>query len=178
MSFKGKVTAIPQSNTSFGVMYNVEVAGKKYGFGKYPPKFSVGDYIEFEADLSGRFPKMDYKSVKVVPEPAGEPAPAARGNYASKSYGNDDKRQEVISRQAARNSAIAALALLNSLDALPKAPAKASAGEKFDLFSGLIDEMTENYFKYSINGPAAVNNPKADLTVGEDVDTSDEWDPN
>jgi hypothetical protein len=180
---KGKVTAIPQSQTQFGPMYNVEVDGRKYGFGKYPPKnFAVGDYVEFNVDSTNpRFPKMDYKTVKVIPEPADAPAPAPRtasGGFG-KSYGgyNDDKRQEVISRQAARNSAIAAFAELRALDALPVPAKTAKAADKFDLYIGIIDEVTDKYFNYSLG---IVTKPKAEVGTDNvaEVDTSDNWEGN
>lgn len=172
-TMKGKVTGIPQNETAYGTMYNVEVAGKAYGFGKYPPKFKVGDYIEFNADTSGRFPKMDYKTVKTIPafEEAAEAAPAGRGGN-SRSYGNDDKRQEVISRQAARNSAIAMFSELRQLEALP-VPKTAKAGEKFDLYIGIVDKLTEEYFNYSVG--KVVNNAKAATEVSAPADIGDDW---
>jgi hypothetical protein len=180
MSFKGKVTNIPSANTSAGVFYNVEVDGRKpaYGFGKYPPKnFKVGDYIEFEADVSGKFPKMDYKSVRVIEPPSEPVAPStARSNgYAGKGGGfNDDKRQEVISKQAARNSAIAMFGELRQLGAVPTGKAKASPSELFDLYIGIVDDLTQKYFDYSMGKVASPAKEAAVVEGAESVD-EDVW---
>jgi hypothetical protein len=176
---RGKVTNIPSSETAYGTMYNVEVDGKKFGFGKYPPKnFKVGDYVEFDVDNTNpKYPKMNYKSVKIV-EPPSEPASTVRtgGNVGGYSRGgfNDDKRQEVISKQAARNSAIAALEFLGKHGALPAAPAKAKPSDLFDLYSGLIDEFTQKYYDYSMGKVAPTIKPEATIQGAESVE-EDQW---
>ena len=170
---RGKVTNIPSNQTQFGTMFNAVIDGKSYGVGKYAPKFQIGDYVEFEItpeSAAGRFPKIDYKSVRVLPEPAGYTAPApAPAPTATKSYGGDDKRQEIISRQACRNTAIEWINVLITQDALP-VPKAAKPDKKFDLLNGILDRMTDEFLAYSL-GKAK---PK-EVLVEEPVATDDEW---
>lgn len=166
----GKVTAIDERSTDYGTMYNVKVNGKSYGHGKAEPKFEVGDYISFDVEKRGRFENMVSRSIRVLDEPpASAPAPQPSyggGGKRQWNAGNDDKKQEAISKQAARNTAIEFMNLLASQDALPVGKT-AKPEAKYTALRGILERLTEEFYLYS-QGKAA--KPEA----GESDDDGDE----
>ncbi len=148
-TIKGKVQNIVEKDSAYGTMYNFEINGTTYGAGKYPPKgVSVGDYISFEAEQKGRYWNMNTKSVKKIdPVPDEAPAPAKTG-YAGGGAGGYDARQDAISKQASRNTAIEFMNFLAGQDALPVA--KTAKGDaKFDAFSAILEKLTEDFYNYA-----------------------------
>src|SRR5687768_952693 len=124
---QGFLTEIRTKQTPYGAMYDLVVNGKSYGAGKFPPKqVAAGDYIQFEAVQKGNFWNVQAGSVSKLDKPAGVSPPAAT---STPSYGGSDKRQEVISKQAALNTALTFVKLLSDNGALPM-PAKAPADKK------------------------------------------------
>lgn len=146
----GKVTNVVANDTAYGKMYNVEVDGKTYGAGKFPPKVSVGDYISFEADTSGKFFKMDNKTVKQVAKPADAGAGETARVAPAKAY-NDDARQLSITRQASRNAAIEWIGELRAADALAfKKTATAEA--KQEAMDALLEKYTDEFVAFATGG--------------------------
>jgi hypothetical protein len=169
----GKVSDIKASPYGNDTFYNFTVNGKSYGAGKFPPKgIVVGDYIEFVADTSGKYPRMDTKSVRKVEPTADVVASSAA---STKSNGaSEDKKQQTISRQAAHNTAVAFFDSLRQLDALPKPTAK--SGEKLELFLGIVDKLADHFYDRSMGVAPAASAPAAAGSDTPAPDTSDEWD--
>lgn len=125
-------------------MYTLVVNGTKYGLGKQPNTSKVGDVVKFEAVANGKYwnidgpvTKTDTASPKVLEaEKAANPAPS--------------KNQDVISRQAASNTAIAYMTLLASQNALPVPAKKADA---FEALKVMMVDLREEFLDYAVNGP-------------------------
>lgn len=49
-----------------GKIYNINVSGEWYGFGKYPPKFGEGAEIEFDISWNGDFANVDHNSLNII----------------------------------------------------------------------------------------------------------------
>lgn len=149
----GKVTNVVGKDTTYGKMYNVEVDGKSYGAGKFPPKVQPGDYIKFDADTTGRFFKMDTKTVVVVEEPAGIPSPPVyTGSKPSGGGGyNDPERQLNITRQGCRNAAIAWMTLLAAQDALG-IKKTASSGERLTALDNMLERYVDDFVLHASTG--------------------------
>lgn len=141
------ITQIKEKDTKAGKMYDFVFSdGNTVGAGKYPPKgFAVNDYVNYEYDQNGNFKNLRSGSLSKTDKPAGVPAPAAapaRTSYAR----NDDNRQEIISKQAALNSAIAWVGHLISADALP-VPKALKTDKKADALRSILDEFTGQFYK-------------------------------
>lgn len=181
-TIRGKVNAVVSNETSFGTMYNLEVNGKSFGAGKFPPKnISEGDYIEFEADLTGRYAKMNTRTVKVVPEPAEgaapTPTPAAGGGKvveAGSYVSNDQKRQDNITRQASRNTASAWVQFLHSAGGI-SIPATKKAPAVYALLNGMLEEFTDKFVEYAQTGNLPGTSKDANAVDPDDSDETTEW---
>ena len=143
MQIQGFVTAINEKPTQFGVMYDIVVNGTKYGIGKFAPKgIAQGDYVQFDGIQKGQYWNVAPGSLSKQPSPAGvKPAPAP----VSGGSGGYDKRQETISKQAALNSALTFVSLLNAADALPVAKS-AKADKKADIVKQIVLEYTAEFY--------------------------------
>lgn len=144
-SITGVLSAIYENDTAYGKMYNISVEGVTYGIGKEPPKAKAGDTINFEATQKGRFWNVAPGSIKVSPSDASAPP---QQQYAKQPAASNqrDATQHVISKQAARNSAIAFLQAAVAAGAGPKIPAKGG----FSALLALCDELTEQYYNYAM----------------------------
>lgn len=174
-SISGKVTDIKTSDYNGKKYYNVFVNGKSYSAGMYPPKgVSVGDYISFNVDdPAAKYPRMDTKSVAKV-EPTNEVREASA--VATKSYGaSEDKKQQVISRQAAHNTAVAVFNQLVALDAVP-IPKTAKAGDKFDLVLGIVDKLSDHFYNRSMGIESAEKPAGPSVEVKGKDPSDDEYD--
>lgn len=110
--------------------YDIVVAGDKYGAGLFAPKCKEGDYVTFDVQYNGNFKNVERGTLKVSankPANAGGSTPAQNVRAASNSF---DARQDAISRQAASNTAIAWLSLLNTMGALPIAASKSKGSQQ------------------------------------------------
>lgn len=137
----GYVKFIDERETSVGKMYDINVDGTKIGVGKFAPKVKVGDYVSATFSENGRYKNLDRNGLQVLPAPAaGGPKPSSGGS--SQSF---DGRQEVISRQAASNTAIAWIDMLFKADALPVV--KASKDKKAELMDELRLKYTAEFYK-------------------------------
>lgn len=175
---QGVVHEVKVQETSVGTMYNLVVDGQMYGAGKVQPNVRPGDVVQFESAQRGRYSNVVPGTLRAVSGGAPVPAPrqggyqgGARTGRPAPSRGSSDfgKNQEVISRQAARNSAIAMLAQLVALDAVPVAKS-AKPGDKFDAIVAIVDKLTEKYFNHSQGNDASEPAAKE----AEPVDTPDE----
>lgn len=141
--------------TSFGTMYSLKVNGTNYSLGKTDPtaKFQIvkGDAVEFTAeqnakgywDIKGPVKKLGGEAASAS-RPAAAAAVAASASYRAV----DDNKQKTISRQAARNTAVQFMTLLQSVGALPAAKTK---GGNFDLLRETLDKLTDEFYNDSLN---------------------------
>lgn len=142
--------------TSFGTMFSLKVNGTNYSLGKTDPsaKFGVqkGDAVEFAAEQNAKG-YWDIKGpVKVLKQEASSaqrPAAAAAVAQAANYRQADDNKQKVISRQAARNSAIEFLQLAHAAGVLPASPK--TKGQGFDLLREQLDKITDEFYNDSLN---------------------------
>lgn len=155
------ITKIHEKETSYGKMYDFEFSdGNKVGAGKYLPKgFSAGDYVQYEYEQKGNYKNLRSGSMSKLDKPAGVAAPAPAGGKTTFTR-NDDKRQEIISKQAALNSAISYVTLLQNAGALP-IPASAKQDKKADLILGLLNHFTGHFYKQATGEELAFEEPAA-----------------
>jgi hypothetical protein len=168
----GKVNKITSKEWEGKNLYGLEVNGKSYGTGTKKPTVVAGDYVEFEADTSGKYAKADFFSIKKIEAPAGSAATGPTGGGYRYGAG-DDKKQEVISKQAARNSAIAFFAQLAALDALPTPAKTAKIDARMELYLGILDKMTTDFFDYSMGKSKAPTKEESKSVDGSAAD--DNW---
>ena len=124
----GKIQYLNEKEGKFGKSYNIKVDGTAYYLqGKYPPRgIDAGDYVEFETQMKGNFPVVVTGSLRKVE--ASTPPPAAAGKPAAfKAASSYDDRQDVISKQAALNTALAFLEFAKANETLP-VPKQKNAG--------------------------------------------------
>lgn len=147
MQIQGFLDRVNEKNTNFGKMYDLVVAGKSYGVGKYAPKgVAAGDYIQFEATQKpgSNFWNVQSGSLSKIDKPAGiAPAPAPSGS------GSYDDRQVVISKQSALNSALTFVQLLVAADALPIAKKDMTTAKAADALQAVVDHYTDLFYKQS-----------------------------
>lgn len=148
MQVEGYVQKIETKPTSTGkTMYNVSVNGKRYGAGLYPPKFKEGDFISFTATKNGNFDNMETRTVTQKTPPAGMvPQPAAPSVQSSVGGGNWDTRQDIISKQAALNSAQHMVEILVTAGAVVGLDKAKTPADKMSLLNALVDEYTADYY--------------------------------
>lgn len=113
----GVIQSITTRATRAGDMADIQVAGQRYGAGlaKYL-KAKEGDYVTFEVEENGNFKNVARNSLKVSKNKP--PAEAVAEAKATAGKSGFDSRQDAISRQAASNTAIAWLELLQKMDAI------------------------------------------------------------
>lgn len=126
MQVTGIVENIAERTTRIGPMYDVIVNGKKYGSGKYAPRgIKAGDFVSFEVDVkqNGQYTNYDIRKGTIRIEEGTPPAKQeAAPKTTAKTYGSSfggDNRQEVISKQAALNTALTFCNLAASQGAIP-----------------------------------------------------------
>lgn len=167
MIITGYVEQKVGKGTDKGVIWALKVDGTRYGFYTTEPKCKEGDYVSFEAVQKGDFWNANAKTLKPATPQAGTPASTAAQaapaptRAGTKPWVPDDKRQDAISYQAARNSAIETLKLMASVNALP-IPAKGKEGEKYDITLSILDELTMRYFDDTkrLSPPQSNSEPK------------------
>lgn len=145
MANEGFVTKIDKRNTKFGDYYDVYVGSKKLGVGKFPPKgISEGDYVRFEVEMNGQYENLKRGTLEKIPAPAGVAAPAP-----PKPSSITMDRQDVISRQAALNTAIQFMQLLQAEGAIPAGAKSLKADEKADKIEAVLWHYTQKFFAAS-----------------------------
>lgn len=166
------VNEIATKTTSYGDYHDIILSnGDRVGVGKFPPKgISAGDFVEYDVIMKGKYMNLKPGSLSKKDAPAGITAPAKQPGFVPSS----DKRQEVISKQAALNSALQFVNILVAADALPM-PKATKVGEKADLLHQVVDRYTGLFYKqatgldmeFTDREPSAGGN---DLSAKEDGD--------
>ena len=148
MSNQAFLQDINEKQTSFGTMYDLVFSnGDRVGAGKFKPKGAeVGGYYEYGVTMRGQYKNLTPGSLRKLPTPAGvKPQAAATPARSGGGYQSNDKRQEVISKQAALNSALNFVSLLVAADALP-VPKTAKSDKKADLVHDVVMHYTAKYY--------------------------------
>lgn len=141
----GVIQSIEERQVSGGrTAYNVRVAGESYGAGLYKPKAKEGDYVKFDVEMNGRFKNIARNSLKVSKNKP--PAEAVAASKAAPSAGSYDGRQDVISRQAAMNSALTFMNLLHGAEALA-IPASGSKDKKEAAALALLQGYIKDFYE-------------------------------
>ena len=149
------IQEIQKKETAAGIMYDFVFSdGNKVGAGKFPPKgFGPGDYVNYDITMRGQYTNLKPGSMSKATPPAGVAAPAAQQTSAATSgyakpngnAGGYDRRQEIISKQAALNSGLTFVNLLVSADALP-IPKTAKSDKKADLMEEIVMRYTAQFY--------------------------------
>ncbi len=169
---QGTIEYVNSRDTPYGTMYAYKVAGVNYSLGKKQPTASKGDLIAFSAEQNAKG-YWDVKGeVNVLGRPhpqqaAGSPAAAATAasnqRTAARTYMDDERKQGIISKQAARNSAIAATKILQEAGYLPDIAKGKTKGDQSQSILNFIDELTGRYHADALG----LDNPKAPGDNGE-----------
>lgn len=133
--------------TSAGEMYDLLFDnGEKVGVGKFKPKNAeAGKYYSYEVKMNGNFKNLAPGSLKQgVAPPASAPATQAAAKPAY-SGGGYDTRQDTISKQAAFNTAIALVKLMQDADALP-IPASVKKDKKADALEAIVLDVAARFY--------------------------------
>lgn len=156
MQVEGYVQTIDTVPTKTGkTMYNVRVNGVKYGAGMYPPKFKQGDFISFTSSMNGNFNNMETRTVTVKQPPAGMSPPQATSAGYNGALGQNppransqgwDDRQDAITKQSSRNSALAMVKLLFDAGGIPGLDKAKTPADKMQTINSLVDEYTKDYY--------------------------------
>lgn len=140
---------VKTKQTTAGEMYDLLFDnGEKVGVGKFKPKNAEpGKYYEYEVKMNGNFKNLAPGSLKqVVAPPASSPASTATSGYAKPASSNGyDTRQDTISKQAAFNTAIALVKLMQDADALP-IPASVKKDKKADALEAIVLDVAARFY--------------------------------
>jgi hypothetical protein len=137
-------------------MYDLIMSnGDRVGAGKFKPKgIEAKDYVEYDVIQKGNFLNLKPGSLSKKDPPAGTTAPAAKPGFVPSA----DKRQETISKQAALNSALAFVQLLQAAEALPMAKTTKQS-DKADIVLGIVNRYTELFYHQSTGGTMDIPDP-------------------
>lgn len=135
----GFITKIETGNTKFGERWYVHVNGQRLLIGKFQPKgLAEGDYVTYETEQNGQYTNLKNGTMQKAAPPAGAEKPTPPKPSSIKT-----DRQDVISRQAALNSAQAFLTFLASQEALPVTKAKSKDP---DMYEAMLMEYTAKFY--------------------------------
>lgn len=142
---QGYLVDILEKQTSVGTMYDLVFDNGKVGVGKFKPKNAEpGKYYEYEVKMNGTFKNLAPGSLKqVVAPPASSPQPVSGAKPAG--GGGYDARQDTISKQAAFNTAIALVKLMQDADALP-IPASVKKDKKADAIEAIVLDVAARFY--------------------------------
>lgn len=167
----GVVNEVLSFKTAGGAtMYSIIVEGNRYGTGSNSPNCKAGDTVEFGVVQKGQYLNVAPRSLRVVS--AGTAADVAK---ATVSAGNsNDARQEVISRQAAANTAIAFVELVRAADAIPGVTAKMDPSKKYDIVEALVERKLADFYKSSTGKTLPGSKREVRRDVADEPDAEEE----
>lgn len=149
-SVTGIIQEIKTESRGGRTAYDIVVGGQRYGAGLYAPKAKVGDYVKFDIDDSRGYQNVARGTLKVSKNKAPAEAvaeAAATAPKVSTAGGTVDMKQEVISRQSAKNTAIEFLKLLQSVDALALPAANSKKGSKQEVVEALLAKYEAQFYE-------------------------------
>lgn len=160
----GFITDIKESQGKFGPSYQIFIDGENRGFLKFAPKgMSVGDYVAYEAEQKGQYTNIKAGTLRKEAAPQGVAPPTPK---AASVISMD--RQDVISRQAALNSALAFVDVLQTAGALPDGKTL-TAAKKADKIEAIVVEYMQKFHQWSTG--AAYEMPESAV-----ADAAQSWD--
>lgn len=136
----GKIQYINERDGKYGKSYNLKIDGEVYFLqGKFPPRgVSEGDVVELEWVYKGNYKIVEKNSLRKV---EANVAPPSRTEVKpTTSY---DGRQQVISKQAALNTALEFLKFAKENETLP-VPRQKNAGYGY-LYDLWLEEAAKLY---------------------------------
>jgi len=149
MIVTGQIEKIAIKKTQYGDYYDAYVNGTKYGIGKKRPAFSDGDWVTFEAEQNEKgFYNADPTTFKKV-EPKTKTSTTASTGETKRTWVPDDKRQDSISYQAARNSALVFVDLLLKAEKVDFG--KMKGADSIALLETYVDNYTTRFFEDTKN---------------------------
>lgn len=139
---QGYITDIKESDGRFGKSYQLYVDNKSLGFMKFPPKgIGVGDFVEYETEKKGQYENLKPGTLSKIDPPAGMKAPI---RPAPSTITMD--KQDVISRQAALNSALSFVQILQAAGAIPEGKTL-SADKKADKIEAILNSYVKRFYE-------------------------------
>lgn len=153
---QGVIQYLNEREGKYGKSYNVRIDGELYFLqGKYPPRgIEQGDMVELEWNYKGNYKIVEKGSLRKI-EGGATPPPSSRNSSAPQRVSAFDDRQDVISKQAALNTALAFLEFAHKAEKLPVPAAKnqgfgylrtlwmEEAAKLYELNTGKVWEMPE-----------------------------------
>lgn len=138
---------VQTKQTKIGPMYDLVFDnGDKVGAGKYQPKNATpGRYYSYEINVNGNFKNLAPGSLREVAAPPAS-SPQTSAAPARSSSGGFDARQDTISKQAAFNTALSLVKILQDADALPIA-ASVKKDKKADTIEAIVLDYAAKFYK-------------------------------
>lgn len=138
---------VQTKQTKIGLMYDLVFDnGDKVGAGKYQPKnASPGKYYSYEINVNGNFKNLAPGSLREVAAPPAS-SPQTSAAPARSSSSGFDTRQDTISKQAAFNTALSLVKILQDADALPIA-ASVKKDKKADTIEAIVLDYAAKFYK-------------------------------
>ena len=184
----GKIEYLNENKNGF---YNIKVGGEYYSIGKYAPRgIGQGDNVEFEIEYNGNFKNVAKGTLRKLEASVAPPTSTSKSFKAASSF---DDRQDVISKQAALNTALAFLEFAKANETLP-VPKQKNAGygylktiwlkeaaELYELNTGKVWDLPEENVEEEAPRPvkkAAKKAPPAQQEEDYDEDQlpdDDQW---
>ncbi len=170
MQITGFLQNIKERPSKFGTYYSLVVDGKDHETGsKFPPKGIVaGDYITFTTAKNARgYETIVQGTLSKTTAPAGVAAPTPPpASVISMST------QDVISRQAALNSALEMVSILVAGGGVPEGKS-ATPAKKAEMLEAMVMSYTAKFFR--INTGAEYELPEDELAAAlAPVDIADQ----
>lgn len=140
---------VQTKQTKIGPMYDLVFDnGDKVGVGKYQPKNATpGKYYSYEFNVNGNFKNLAPGSLREqAAPPASSPQTTAAPARSSRGGGGFDARQDTISKQAAFNTALSLVKILQDADALPIA-ASVKKDKKADTIEAIVLDYAGKFYK-------------------------------
>ena len=142
---QGYLLEVQTKQTKIGPMYDLVFENDKVGAGKYQPKNAVpGKYYSYEFNVNGNFKNLAPGSLREMAAPPAS-SPQTGAAPARSSSGGFDARQDTISKQAAFNTAIALVKLMQDADALP-IPASVKKDKKADALEAIVLDVAARFY--------------------------------
>lgn len=138
---------VQTKQTKIGPMYDLVFDnGDKVGAGKYQPKNATpGKYYSYEINVNGNFKNLAPGSLREVAAPPAS-SPQTSAAPARSSSSGFDTRQDTISKQAAFNTALSLVKILQDADALPIA-ASVKKDKKADTIEAIVLDYAAKFYK-------------------------------
>lgn len=138
---------IVEKQTKIGPMYDLVFDnGDRLGAGKFKPKnANKGSYYSYEINVNGNFKNLAPGSLREMAAPPAS-SPQTSAAPARSSGGGFDARQDTISKQAAFNTALSLVKILQEADALPIA-ASVKKDKKADTIEAIVLDYAAKFYK-------------------------------